>query len=233
MPGTKSLKAVLESLAECCSLDELQAILDRKKPASPAEWTARINSDLDTIVVEIEGDRERFLKADEDAIRNEIARALRQLGYDATADDFYNGHVDLKIKNAHLKLIWMGEAKFANDYDYLAEGMKQLLTRYSAGRHNEAALIVFVRQEKTALVKDRWMKALVDAKVCDIIGTPENDPDRPLVFWSKHEHQDSGLTINTRHIMVSLHYDPKDQSGVETAKNAAKRAAATAKKAAS
>ena len=130
---------------------------------------------------------------------------LRQTGYDASHDKDHRGHPDFCVTS--MDYLWLGEAKIHKSYDWLLDGLKQLHTRYSTGREDGSGLLIYIKNANAKAAMDEWRKRLEDSKECNLKET--NDGQEKLTFWSLHQHEGSGSDIQTKHIGISLYYNPE------------------------
>jgi len=200
------------------NLDELKkwppylekAIL-REHVSSYEAFVKQLYVDIDHIIVLLEDDRKDISdlqKNGEDKITNMIKRDLLVIGYDATHDEVYGGHVDLLVKKNNYR--WIGEAKIHRGPKYLQQGMEQLITRYTTGNGNQSCggLLIYIFNKNAKKVMDQWKERVVNSGCCSI----ESCSVKTLAFLSTRNHRSSGLPFTVRHIPVLLHFDPDDKS---------------------
>jgi len=174
-------------------------------PSDNKMFAKRLYQELDDIIKSLEETAHLRDNDSEDKLTSDIVLLLRQTGYEASHDKDTRGHVDMRVeKNS---FIWIGEAKIHRSYDWLLEGLKQLLTRYSTGKEDGFGLLIYIRNANAKAVMEEWRKRLEKGNECNLKET--NDGLEKLTFWSLHQHEGSGLDISTKHIGVSLYYNPK------------------------
>lgn len=191
---------------------DLIDFLARRSPRSSSEFIERLSSDIRVILGEIENQADKLQGEGEEKLRDRVLQSLRALGYRASAEEDNRGHTDLLVYSQHVKAKWIGEAKIHRDYDYLADGLRQLLNRYTSGRESTVGLIIFIFQEKANLIVSRWRAKIQDESLCGFCGDFETVPGDRLDFSSKHVHRSSGFSVSTRHFFALLHYSPDDKS---------------------
>jgi len=174
------------------------------------EFVNVLYEDIDQIISLIEENREINSKKCEDSLTIDIKNQLICMGYLASHDKKIGGHVDLAVERNNFK--WLGEAKIHSAYDYLFEGLLQLTTRYSNGSVNndQGGLLIYIKKGDANSVMVEWKARLSekDLESLDIEWCEKN----PLIFFSSHKHDSSGLPYTIRHAPVILHFEPKDKS---------------------
>ncbi|WP_378979996.1 hypothetical protein [Paracoccus rhizosphaerae] len=130
------------------------------------------------------------------------------LGIDAAHDKQQGGHCDILVSGRE-GFIWIAEAKKHSDYAWLDKGFKQLSTRYSTGVDGQDTgdIIIYCWAKSSAEVLEKWRCELrdrhkdvcVDKAVCQT----------SLTFNSAHEHVATSRQFQTRHKIVSLHFEPE------------------------
>jgi len=168
--------------------------------------------DIDCIIQDIESSRALRQDDGEDRTTIEIVNILNRIGYDCSHDELHGGHTDLAVKIK--SFIWLGEAKIHSGYDYLHEGFKQLCTRYSTGGQNQSdgGLLIYLYGADAKTVMDRWLTHLCDQSYAGFKSMPCKN--NKLYFFTEHTHETSGLPFRVRHMVILLHHDPKDKSGI-------------------
>ncbi|OFC70422.1 hypothetical protein [Alteromonas confluentis] len=198
--------------------------LIRNSISSYDDFIERLSSDIDNIVEDMQRHRENHPKDTlEDNLTNHILANLRTLGYSAEPEN-KSGNADMCVKRKNF--MWLGEAKkHSGDYQYLADGMHQLSTRYSLSTPsaNHGGLIIYIHEAKGAGISNEWRKRLREQKLIGL----ETYSDLELsdcrkntfCFLSSHTHHSSGIKYNVRHIPIFLHHDPIDKSARRSKKN--------------
>ena len=200
----KKLSTVKEYIRRHGEADLLRTI-EINSPPDSDKFIERLYSEIASIVRTIEGTASIRKDDNEDRITLEIIQLLNQTGYNATHDTYTKGHVDIRISSN--SFVWLGEAKIHNDYEWLLDGMKQLHTRYSTGREDGLGLMIYIRNRDAKAVIDEWRKRLEENKYCGL--KESKDGQEKLTFRTVHQHAGSGLDIETKHIGVSLFYNPE------------------------
>ena len=183
----------------------LMRYLEIIHPSDGNKFISRLYQEIANIVQNLEETAHHRRNDNEDRITSDIVLLLRQSGYDATHDTDSRGHVDIRVKNKIF--VWLGEAKIHSNYDWLLEGLKQLHTRYSTGREEGSGILIYIKVANAKAVIDEWRKKLESGRECNLKET--SDGSEKLTFWSIHQHEGSGLDISTKHIGVSLFYNPQ------------------------
>lgn len=183
---------LLRSIEICC-------------PPDGEAFISRLYLELSSIIRDIEQSAQYRQNDSEDRITVDIVHMLHRAGYDASHDTDSRGHIDLRVKSG--TFIWLGEAKIHRDYNWLLDGLKQLHTRYSTGREDGSGLLIYIKGSNAKAVMDEWRKRLEAGNECNLKET--SDDSEKLTFWSLHQHEGSGLDITTKHIGVSLYYNPE------------------------
>ena len=161
--------------------------------------------EISSIVRDLEESAQYRKNDSEDRITVDIVHMLHRAGYDATHDTDSRGHIDLRVKNG--AFIWLGEAKIHKGYDWILEGLKQLHTRYSTGKEDGSGILIYIKGSNARAVMEEWRKRLEAGNECHLKET--RDGSEKLTFWSLHQHEGSGLEISTKHIGISLFYNPQ------------------------
>jgi hypothetical protein len=182
--------------------------LEINYPVNEAVFLRRLYAELRAIVQEIE-EAKAVRKADsEDRLTIDIKCLLCGRGYSASHDTYTNGHVDLRVEQN--QFVWLGEGKIHNDYDWLRKGLEQLHLRYSTGRETGSGLLIYIKGKNAKAVMDEWRRRLTQGKFCGLKTTKNSDAGDVLTFWSSHNHEASGLEVQTKHIGMALHVLPPD-----------------------
>lgn len=213
----------IEAFLAACPPAEVWGHIRRQSPSGPDEFIEQLYVDLSSCIAEIEAIRHQLtdtrvspaLREGEEKLRSRLVQMLRRTGYDARPEADYNGHTDILVESRALQLIWLGECKVHGAYEELAEGMRQLHTRYSSGRHHETGLIVFCYNQDALSVVKSWAKKISDEKLCNLIDDSLAEPTT-LQFRSTHKNESSGMAVSTMHFFVVLHYSPQDKSAVSS-----------------
>jgi hypothetical protein len=166
--------------------------------------------DVDLAIRQLEADAPSYENASEDLMTRIVVAYLNGCGYKASSDTNERGHVDVHVSSNRLNLKWNGEAKKHGAYDYAAEGIRQLLTRYTSGMDPNGGFLLYVFNVDAASVLAEWRKYVVEDQSCQTRSTA----DDPVAFRfrSTHRHS-SGIDYVVRHHIVLMHFNPQDKSG--------------------
>lgn len=180
---------------------------------SYSDFADRIESEIESIVLDIESNRPYYTESEEDQISSHIVSMLKQKCIDATHGSFYAGSTDILVKHGSCQ--WIGEAKWHRSDDNILEGMRQLSTRYSSGSDKccRGGMIIYNNtsnvNEKITRLKKHWENnggnEYVNMKVLTCLKSSSS-------FLTTHVHCSSGLSYLVRHRWISLHHDPQDKS---------------------
>ena len=211
----------LDSLVAHCGSTELVAYMDRRDPQDVQTFLERLYEDLHWAVselVDVRSDLQTWDKTgkhshdDEESLRTRLLKSLRPLGYAASREtQVGGGSTDLLVELAKFSVRWIAECKVHSNYDALVEGILQLHSRYADGTQPDTAFLAFCFGQNASLVMTRWRNHLLKESICGLTGV--RDGDRPLCFWSDHDHVGTGLPVRTMHLIVPLWYKPMDKSG--------------------
>jgi hypothetical protein len=201
----RRLHSSLNSIIERHGTDWLIRRIEIVVPSSGEVFISRLYQELADILRNIEETANHRQDDSEDRITVDIVMMLRQSGFNATHDTETRGHVDIRVTNK--SFVWLGEAKIHSTYDWLLDGLKQLLSRYTTGRENGSGLLIYICGANAQSVMEKWRGRLEDGSECGLKKTEDND--EKLTFWSIHQHTGSGLDIRTKHIGVSLYFKPE------------------------
>lgn len=193
---------------------ELLEFIVRRSPKDADEFIRVLYADIERIISDIEAVGDSYQGHSEEQLRDALLVPLKHRGYNAEAESKSRGRTDLLVKCTKINLVWIGEAKIHGAYEHLAEGMKQLFTRYSTGRHKDVGFIVFIFAKDGASIFKKWQDHLVAKNVCNVVGSLHINGD--FSFLSEHRHEGSGTQVMTRHFGVLLHFEPTDKSGRKT-----------------
>lgn len=188
--------------------------LARYSVLNNVEFVEALYDELDSIIVEIERNRQARQDDSEDRLTLEIVTCLNQLGYLAEHNAQSGGNVDITVSHYLEDFRWLGEAKWFNNVGDMREGMLQLVTRYAIGSpsQDQGGLVGYLKRPNASKCMGDWNKEL------QTMGLKELQLDdcqrRPqIAFYSRHLHETSGLPYRVRHVCVMLHHDPQDKSG--------------------
>lgn len=204
MMQSQEMLSSIEKIRERRGTDWLMRVIEIIHPPNGDVFINRLYQEISSIVRIVEQSAQYRQKDSEDRITIDIVGLLRQSGYDATHDTDSRGHVDIRVNND--KLVWLGEAKIHKDYNWLLEGLKQLHTRYLTGREDGSGLLIYIFVANSNNVMNEWRRRLEAGNECNLKETSNGVEE--LTFYSIHRHEGSGLDVQTKHIGISLYYNP-------------------------
>jgi hypothetical protein len=162
--------------------------------------------DLDSAIERLEANAHRVQSDGEEKLTNYLAVQLAAAGYDASCETDVRGHTDLKIENRSAQVLWIAESKLHSSHEKNIDGMLQLMSRYTSGRHSDAGFLLFIRQPSAALILERWRSTVqTDERLAC---TAVENHSRCATFSSDHDHP-SGFKLIVRHHAILLFYDPQ------------------------
>jgi hypothetical protein len=195
----------IKSIIERRGGEWLTRVIEIIHPFQRDIFLDRLYQEISSIVRYIEQTAQYRQKDTEDRTTIEIVGMLRQAGYDASHDKDHRGHPDFCVES--MDFLWLGEAKIHKSYNWLLDGLKQLHTRYSTGREDGSGILIYIYGMNAKAVMDEWRERLEARNECNLKQT--NNGQEKLTFWSLHQHTGSGLDLQTKHIGISLYYNPE------------------------
>lgn len=211
--------------------DPVQGVFKRiwiKKSGTYLDFVQQLYVDIDRSIHEMQATRQLRQLDPEDRLTADLLFSLREKGYTATHDNQRGGHIDLDVSLPDTGFAWMGEAKKDGNF---RQGFLQLTTRYvtPSGNlaHNHGGLILYLVRGANAAGRLRaWSAALKRKHAAKRFATCEKNP---LAVYSEHTLRGPGTPYIIRSMCVSLHHEPLDTSGLNTAarKRARRRPKAT------
>lgn len=151
-PDFGTLKMAEECLTKLHNTSTLMA-----EPTSNYEMYLQILQVLRKIGRSFETKPNNYIGKDEEEIRDAFLPILetRFENCTATGETFNrNGKTDLLIRHVNGTNIFIGECKFWKGSKHLSEAINQLFDRYLTWRDTNAAIIIFVKQDKiTDIIK--------------------------------------------------------------------------------
>jgi hypothetical protein len=163
---------------------------------------------LDFIYNGLVEQRAQNYQLSEDALTVQIVQGLKLLGIQATHDQQNGGHCDITVEAAD-QYYWIGEAKIHTGYNWLADGFKQLSTRYGVAQpgRNKGEIIIYCKNKDARSVLENWAAKMRS----DFPGTEifEDNIGTSLRFRTQHKCQSSGLNFYTRHRILPLYFKPE------------------------
>ena len=204
MMKTQKVLSSIKNICERRGIGWLIRAIEIICPPTGDVFIDRLYQEISNIILIIEQSAQYRQNDPEDRITIDIVGLLRQTGYNATHDPDYRGHPDIRVSNDNF--VWLGEAKIHNSYEWLMDGLKQLHTRYMTGRENGSGILIYIFGSNAKNVIDEWRKRLTESNECNLMNTV--DCEENLTFWSIHRHESSGLDVKTKHIGISLYFNP-------------------------
>jgi hypothetical protein len=200
--GDITLAALLDSIPR----DELARMVARRGRVGQSLFLEALYFDLGSAIERLESNAHRVQSDGEEKLTNYLAVQLAAAGYDASCETDVRGHTDLKVENRSAQVVWIAESKLHSSHEKNIDGMLQLMTRYTSGRHSDAGFLLFIRQPSAALILERWRSAVqADARLaCTAVGNHSHQ----ATFSSDHDHP-SGFKLFVRHHGILLFYDPQ------------------------
>lgn len=169
-----------------------------------------IRKGVDVACNQLEQHKNYKQKMSEDQITLQICDMLFTMSFPVFHDASVGGHCDIVLRGAD-QFLWLAEAKIHNSYGWLDKGFKQLSTRYSTGviGQDSGEIIIYCYTQNAKAMLDKWKAELISRNSGVTI---ESSPcGNPLVFLSRHTHDSSGLSFQTRHKAIALYWSPKDK----------------------
>lgn len=176
------------------------------------DFADAVEQDLEDLIVQIERGASLRCDDEEDRLTDELLLGLRAQGYQATHDEYINGHSDIVVKSRFSNYAWLGEAKIHRSYQWLLDGFSQLCTRYSTGTVDNCrgGILIYIRNSNAKSVLEKWSNALgAHFKGTGKDITIKADAANPLRLRSIHQHEKSGLDYRVRHFGLVMHFDPQ------------------------
>lgn len=196
----------LAQLLSSVPRDELARMVARRGRVGQSAFLEALYFDLEGAIERLEANAHQAQSDGEEKLTGFLAAQLAAAGYDACCEPDVRGHTDLKIENRSAHVVWIAESKLHSSHEKNIDGMLQLMTRYTSGRHRNAGFLLFIRQPSAALILKRWRAAVqADARLAC---TSVEDLSRQATFSSDHDHP-SGFKLLVRHYGVLLFYDPQ------------------------
>jgi len=205
MMQSRKMISSIKSIIERRGGEWLTRAIEIIHPSQRDIFLDRLYQEISSVIRYIEQTAKHRQKDTEHRITIEIVGMLRRAGYDASHDKDHRGHSDFCVES--MDYLWFGEAKIHRGYDWLLYGLKQLHKRYSTGREDGSGIRIYIFGKNAKAVMDEWRKRLEVGNECNLKQT--NDGQEKLTFWSLHQHTGSGLDLQTKHIGISLYYNPE------------------------
>ncbi|WP_437974304.1 hypothetical protein WMF11_38100 [Sorangium sp. So ce295] len=117
------------------------------RATTEGEFIEATEGAIDSALRTIESGAKLYSKLDERGLSLLLADFLNKSGYQATAERFVNGHVDVVIEHAFGgRWKYLGECKIHDGYKYHIDGCEQVLG-YCTGREQRAFCLDFFKGE--------------------------------------------------------------------------------------
>ena len=213
----------MSSLAISDDLAAYVAYVRTQNPHSIAVFTSRNEQEfIDAVegallhsIMALETGCREFATLPEIALTKMLSRDLNAASIPSTAEEHTNGHVDFTIKHPGGRPHrYLGECKIWKGPSYHVKGMKQLLSKYSTGRHRRGCCLEFVRGKDLAgkfsslreyLDRKRPLQQLGDAVTHETIKSG---------FVTSHRHE-SGWDLEVLHFGCNLHSSGKPPIAIQ------------------
>jgi hypothetical protein len=202
---------VSEPIASDASLERLFGLLEAHNPnllellraQTEVAFIEATEGAVDRAVRTIESGAKQYSDLDECGLSLLLADFLNMSGYQATAERYVNGHVDVVIEHAFGgRWKYLGECKMHRGYQYHVDGCKQVLG-YCTGREQRAFCLDFFNTagvfEKLALLQKEMDKELPEAQS----GPSAGHRWIAGAFVTSHGHK-SGGNVQLLHLGCSL-----------------------------
>lgn len=202
------------------SPERVIAFLARNEPESEMVFYEQLYKDIRIIIQDLEDvrhDLHHFFEEKakkpvherEESLRGRILSGLKARDYSAAAEPDISGHVDILVVVPIFNRRWLAECKVHTQYDKHEKGMLQLHARYSSGRCQASAFIIFCFNADAFSVMSGWRSLISSKKLCELQSEPSPIVDQE--FTSIHRSKVSGLDVETRHFIAGLYYSPEDK----------------------
>ena len=174
---------------------------------SAEDILARVDPAIDHILQEFSRTPKERRDRSEDGLSIDLITSLKHFGFQASHDTTTGGHCDIVI-DGRFDFLWLGEAKLHSSYDWLLKGFNQLDSRYATAVKNQdrGGVVIYHRGPRVDQVMDGWAAYLAKERP-DVTIEPRDTGD--LVMNTRHVHVRTGREYHVRHVIVSLHWDPK------------------------
>ena len=154
----------------------------------------------------------------ENQLNIDIVNMLNAGYFNAFHGPYTGGHTDVMVRNHNDPTqIWIGEGK-VNDsgISVILEGFKQISTRYLNGKKHSCrgGLLIYSHVMNSVNVMNVWRSYVLEKNY--VIHAEPIDSD--ISFLTLHESEGSGLSVQIRHFIATLHFDAKDKSGIKSSK---------------
>lgn len=171
--------------------------------------TRIINHAVDFIVQEFTKTKQHRYDRDEDGLTVDIVSMLKSMSIDAKHDVDIGGHCDVTVE-ARDEYLWIAEAKIHSSYGKLIQGFNQLTTRYSTGLpgQDNGCVLLYCKGARADRIMAAWLDHLSLAKPEVTVSAHSGNP---LVRYTEHIHEATGLPYHVRHVAVPLHWNPQDR----------------------
>ena len=180
------------------------AYLDLLTAETDEEFETAFDAVLGKAIARLEENKKNFEKLDEEGLSAVLAAALSIPGMTVTQETHSNGHVDLTIEAVDCvpPRKKLGEAKIYSGPEYHAQGLEQLLGRYTTGREGRGLLIEYFRKNNIAGLVEKLRKKMDDERPLNQNGTSVPHHLK-WSFITTHLHS-SGEHLQVGHIGCNL-----------------------------
>lgn len=214
------LTMTLAALKEHEALNpQLPQFAHRVTARTYAEFVDIVYVQLETLMRDLERDRNYLQGASENLLNSSVARHFRALGYTADFDKNNGGHADITVEFADYE--WIGEGKVVNSVDnsYLTKGYEQLIYRYGKGKPkaNQAAILIYSFGPDTPKVVRKWAEHLNQTNANNggyAEGLYSPLANQGFAIHCEHAHVGGG-NLAIRSLGFQLYWDP---AGAATAR---------------
>jgi hypothetical protein len=163
---------------------------------------------IDFAVLDMIKCRQVHQRKSEDELTFFIIASLRGMGFQVSHDTQVGGHCDIVVEGAD-NFLWIAEAKkHRRAYQWLLDGLKQLITRYATGQDGQNAgelLIYYFFTDSSGFVT-RWERYFGKTYPAKSIARCNFDTE---VIRSIHKHEGTGKDFRVRHKTIPLYFKPK------------------------
>jgi hypothetical protein len=175
--------------------------------ACHAQRLKAVEDAVDFAATEMIKSRQVHQRKSEDELTFFILASLKGMGFQATHDTQIGGHCDIVVEGAD-SFLWIAEAKkYRKAYQWLLDGVKQLITRYATGQDGQDSgeLLIYYFMPNARGFVARWEGYFRRAYPAESIERCRFDMD---VIRSIHKHEGTGRHFSVRHKTVPLYFNP-------------------------
>lgn len=139
-PSDESLHAYVAKL-ESVNPAALQVFASEDE----GQFLEAVEGALAAAIGHVESGARRLSTLDEQGLSWILVKLLVAASIRATAEGYHNGHVDVTVEHERLPLIYLGECKIHDGYEWHLKGCTQVLDRYSSGRASRTFVLDFFK----------------------------------------------------------------------------------------